>query len=542
MKNWPVGQKLGVGFGVAVLLMLGMAGLAIYELSMVHQLSEQVIEDRYPKVAFVEDAKQNIGEIVEHVTGAVLTADKQEAETRIANVEKLRHENDAVFQQLTQKLIAPEARALLDQATELRAELGKMYPTLYAQIRADQKAEALAYFGSTWQPKSDALSTKLAELGSLVEDQMTAAGHESNTLYTQARWQLGIGAVLLLVLTSSCAIWLTQLIRGPLLQAKDIATRIAGGDLTASWDKVPVHGDEIGQTLRAMRDMQGNLTQLLRDVSEKANQVSSSAEVLATASLQVAQSSQAQSESASASAAAVEQLTVSVDQLTANATEASDKATQAGQHASSGEQVVMDASRASREIETKVDEASDEILTLSENVRQIGAITVMIREVADQTNLLALNAAIEAARAGEQGRGFAVVADEVRKLAERTTVSAHEISSMVTTIQEGATRVVDAMQRNREVVGQVVTAADTATEAMTHIRSSADGVRNAVVDIRGTLQEQRGASTQVAREIEAIAQMADENSAAAESVSSTVQGLKDVAQELSQTVGKFRLA
>ncbi|MEC5397254.1 methyl-accepting chemotaxis protein [Uliginosibacterium sp. H1] len=542
MKNWPVGRKLGVGFGVAVLLMLGMAALAVYELSMVHRLSDQVIQDRYPKVALVEDAKQNIGEIVEHVTAAVLTADKQEAEARIANVEKLRQHNDGIFKQLEQTLVAADARAQLDQATAQRGELGKMYPTLYALIRADQRPEALAYFGSTWQPRSDALSTRLAELGGVVEDQMTAAGQESATLYAQARWQLGIGALVLLVLTSSCAIWLTQLIRSPLLRAKEIATRIADGDLTASWDGVPVHGDEIGQTLGAMRDMQANLTQLLRDVSDKATRVSGSAEILATASLQVAQSSQAQSESASASAAAVEQLTVSVDQLTANATEASDKAVQAGQHASSGEQVVNDASRASREIETKVDEASEEIRVLSENVRQIGAITVMIREVADQTNLLALNAAIEAARAGEQGRGFAVVADEVRKLAERTTVSAHEISSMVDTIQQGATRVVDAMQRNREVVGQVVTAAETATEAMTHIRSSADGVRNAVIDIRGTLQEQRGASTQVAREIEAIAQMADENSAAADSVSSTVQGLKNVAQELSQTVGKFRLA
>ncbi len=217
------------------------------------------------------------------------------------------------------------------------------------------------------------------------------------------------------------------------------------------------------------------------------------------------------------------------------------RAIDAGQIAARGGGEVQVATQHMGNVASSVDSTAQDIQNLSEQVQRIGGIAIVIREVADQTNLLALNAAIEAARAGEQGRGFAVVADEVRKLAERTSSSVREITATTDAIRIGAEAAVLGMQKSRSIVSEVVSTAETAVASMHGICQATEGVRSTISDISSALHEQRSASTELARSVENIAQMSEENATAVGQVAATASDLARVSSDLRSSVARFRL-
>ena len=306
--------------------------------------------------------------------------------------------------------------------------------------------------------------------------------------------------------------------------------------------RVAVDGDnEIADIGHSFNEMVGSFQELIRRVVSSTQEVLALTTQLAGSAAQVAASSSQQTDASSAMAAAMEQTRASIGQVAENSAEAHKIAEQAGELSGQGEKIVHDAAAEMSKISSSVQNSAEHIQTLGEQSAQISSIVGVIKEIADQTNLLALNAAIEAARAGEQGRGFAVVADEVRKLAERTTQSTQEIGNMIDSIQGGTGDAVRSMQEGGPRVQGGVALANQAGESMASIRDGAGRVIAAVSDITRALNEQANATQLVAESVERIVAMAEQNSAETGAIAGTAEQVESLAKNLQEMVGKFRV-
>ena len=384
-------------------------------------------------------------------------------------------------------------------------------------------------------PISDAFSK-------LVEVQLTVAKQEFDSeLAEYARIKLWVLVVLLTGSIAGIAVSLYLIehaVVRPLTRAGEAVDAMAQGDLTQALP--PATHDEIGTIIGRLASMQSSLRQLIRDIRSSVDTVGASASQLAGSSASSAEASQQQSDAASGMAAGVEQLSVSIDEVEQHAREARDVTTASGVQLDDSSRIIDDAASGIRSIADAVNATSGSIHELETLSGQISSIVGVIREIADQTNLLALNAAIEAARAGEQGRGFAVVADEVRKLAERTASSTQEIATMIAKIQQGAQRAVAEMSTGIASVNHGVQLAQKAGESVSSIRAAGAQVNQAVDGISLAIREQALAARDIAKKVEFIAQGAEENSTVVAQTAAAAQNLEALAHELGGMANRFK--
>jgi methyl-accepting chemotaxis protein len=299
--------------------------------------------------------------------------------------------------------------------------------------------------------------------------------------------------------------------------------------------------DEVGRTLRAYNELLARLRASFGEIqAASARMAKITADVDRSAS-EIAANSQAQSDASTGMAAAIEQLTVSISMVATQAQDASHYTQESRDKADQGAEVILATVSGIQTISTSVREASTRIDALRNDSESISSVANIIKEIADQTNLLALNAAIEAARAGEQGRGFAVVADEVRKLAERTTKSTHEISSLLAQMQGSAREAVDTMATAVREVDAGVESARLAGESIHGIKQGSNTVVGAVQEISEAVREQSAASTSISQRIEQIAQMTERNTAAAANTSDAVHRMSEMSQEIANTLTAYKV-
>jgi len=306
--------------------------------------------------------------------------------------------------------------------------------------------------------------------------------------------------------------------------------------------RAPVEGPlEIRNMAQSFNTMMSGFQGLVRDIGQSSQAVEAAARQLSAASSSVASASQDQSQSAMATSAAVEQMSGSIARVSDRARSTDNTASSAEQLAMQGADVVSRAVEEMQRIADSVQTSARFIETLGQQSQEISSIVNVIREISDQTNLLALNAAIEAARAGEQGRGFAVVADEVRKLAERTGQSTTEISTKISRIQEETQRAIDSMQEGSRRVGEGVDTARVAMDSMEQIRRGAIDVREAIRDISEALQEQSAASALVSGNIVSISSTATRNSGEVIAIADEASSLQRLAAGLQASSARFRV-
>ena len=350
---------------------------------------------------------------------------------------------------------------------------------------------------------------------------------------------LGLAAAAAVVIWPLVAFVVVRSFTGPLHNAVQAARAIAAFDLSKP---VPLAGnDEVGEVLAQFVIMRNNLlgnAALIRQSTRRLNGV---ARDLTSSSGISAKSAVSQSEAASGMAAAVEQLSVSIDQVGEHANEADSVARESGELSGEGGRVIHAAANEIGHIAVAVQGSAKTIRELEGYSAEISAIVGVIKEIADQTNLLALNAAIEAARAGEQGRGFAVVADEVRKLAERTGNSTQQITGMIDKVQSGARRAVEEMEASVKRVNDGVELAHKAGDSISNIQSASGRVKQAVEEINLALKEQGIAARDIAQNVERVAQMTEHGSDASRQASLVAEDVVQLSDELKRLGELFRI-
>ena len=329
---------------------------------------------------------------------------------------------------------------------------------------------------------------------------------------------------------------ITSQLGGEPTEASAVMQRAAQGDLTANLGSV-----QSGSMLGALDTMVGALRSMVGEINSGANQLVHNADHISRVSSEVAVAAERQSDATTSMAAAMEELTVSSSHISASALETEQNSQEAMRLAAEGSQRVDQASGAIRKMSETVTSASSRILALEGRISQVSSIANVIKEIAGQTNLLALNAAIEAARAGEQGRGFAVVADEVRKLAERTSSATTEIEQMIAGIQSDTSSAVEAMNAALPEVDQGVTLAAAAAEALQAIEQGARQTLERVREIADATREQSAASTSIAQRVEEISSMVESTTENIRGAADAAVGLEKIAFSLKEQIGRFRV-
>jgi methyl-accepting chemotaxis protein len=315
------------------------------------------------------------------------------------------------------------------------------------------------------------------------------------------------------------------------------AERIAANDLTV---QVTPKGDKdvLGN---AFKTMTTNLTAMIRQVTDNSTLLVSAATEIASSSEQMARGSQEQTGQTAQVSSAVEEMTATIVESSRNAGEAANQAKEAANAARAGNQVVSQTIEGMNRIAQVVQQSANTVQELAKSSDKIGEIISVIDDIADQTNLLALNAAIEAARAGEQGRGFAVVADEVRKLAERTTKATKEITDMIKGIQNDTKGAVASMEQGINEVQHGRELADKAGESLTAIATYSQKVMDMIQQIATAAEEQSAASEEIARSVEGIAKVTKENATGVEQSAAAAEQLNRQAEGLQKMVSRFKV-
>lgn len=349
---------------------------------------------------------------------------------------------------------------------------------------------------------------------------------------------LGVIGALAILVGLLAATLISRMIVGPLRSTVQQAQRVAGGDLTYS--EASSRRDEVGQLQNAMHGMTGSLRNLIGRIDGGVSQIASAADQLSAVTAQTSAGVQTQRVETEQVATAMHEMAATVQEVARNAEQASTAARQADQQARQGDLVVQDAVKQIGNLAGEVDHSAHAIEALHAESGRIGSVLEVIRAVAEQTNLLALNAAIEAARAGEQGRGFAVVADEVRALARRTHDSTEEIEGLIANLQRVAQQAVEQMQTSRDLTQRTVGLANEAGVALGRITESVSTIEQMNQQIAAAAEQQSAVAENISESVTRVRDIGDQSASATEHTASASAELARLGLELQELVRQFR--
>ncbi len=544
-KNMSIGQKLSSGFAVLALLVFLLAGFGISRLSYLNSNTHIITENLVPSIRYASEMHVALLDARRAQLAMVIARDNNDS----ADITR---RNDSVTEAKGRfaKAVADYGRLAFNATDEEQTygalqSAGEAYFSAHDQLyqavmqndsaRIDDYREGLT---RTTLEQVTQLTMTLRE----INDRIGLAMEKNSDQAYQSAKQLSVAIGLVTLIFVVLVAWyLTQQIKQPVNKLLELVGKVAAGDLAAHLDLKWFNNDELGKLAKGFGEMQGNLRNLVSEVSGSVVQLSSAAEEISAVARQSASNMNNQQHELNQLATAMNEMQATVQEVSRNTSDAASAATQVSSSAELGANTVNDSIKRIEQVAGAIESTAVVIRQLGDDSRNIGMVLEVIRGIAEQTNLLALNAAIEAARAGEQGRGFAVVADEVRTLAKRTQDSTSQINTIIAELQQRAEQAGTTMQQSQEMMNSTVSTAREAGLSISEISNSVESISHMNIQIATATEEQGAVSEELNRNVVNISHASEEVAAGATQMAQACNDLNHLANQLQEMVRRFRV-
>lgn len=539
IRQLSIGIRLALTFVLAAVLFVVLGVFSLLQLNSLNQQIIEIDEVLVPKQIILGDMNSeflrlrvNLGNVVTNLMGSRQQEFRDAAQAALERI--------AVAKQEYLDLIDNAAdRAAFEAYETAEAEYLAMVDQLYGYIDDRQFAMVSDLRNDEMAPAGSAISGLIRELIAVEDERVSAASIQADIVYDRALLTI-VAAVIALVVVLALTAWaLTRSITSPLRSAVHLADAIADNDLTTT---ISNSGrDEVSQLVTAMSRMQNALRETLAQISSSSDQLASSSEELSAVTDESTQNLRRQNEEIEQAATAVNELTAAIEEVASNASGTAEESHEAENQTRVGLEKVSGTVAAIERLAKAIGDTASNMEALASKVSDVGSVLDVIRGIAEQTNLLALNAAIEAARAGEAGRGFAVVADEVRALASRTADSTKEIETIIDAVESGTDQAVTAMRDSNTSATNTLEAGRDAGDALQAIAALIEKINERNTASASAAEQQAQVAREVDRNLVSIRDIAAQNTTGAEETRSSSKELARLAEGLNQVVSRFKV-
>jgi methyl-accepting chemotaxis protein len=538
IRQLSIGVRLTLTFVLAAALFVVLGVFSLLQLNNLKAQINEVEEILMPKQIMLSDISNdflllrvNISNLVANLMGAGEKQYREAAEAVIVDINAAREAYEGMIDSAEEEAAFSryeEAQtAYLEQIGQLFNLINGFEFKMVSDLRQDIA------------PAEVEISQLLRELIALQEQRVSAASQLADATYSQALLTIGSAIGALIVLLALAAWALTRSITGPLDNAVELADAIADNDLTS--DITNSGKDEVTQLVAAMARMQHALRETLAQISSSSAQLATSSEELNTVTNDSTNNMRRQNEEIEQAATAVNELTAAIEEVATSANGTAEESHEAESQTRVGLEKVNGTVSAIERLARAIGDTAGNMETLATKVSDVGSVLDVIRGIAEQTNLLALNAAIEAARAGEAGRGFAVVADEVRALASRTADSTKEIEDIISAVETGTEQAVSAMRDSNTNATNTLEAGRDAGTALQAIAALIEKINERTTTSASAAEEQAQVAREVDRNLVSIRDIAVKTANGAEETLASSKELAGLADDLNQVVSRFKV-
>ena len=539
IRRMNISSRSAAGFGLIGLMVLALGLFALKQMAEMRKESNDVDQNWLPSIVSLSSLNAGM-QRTRALTMRMVMLNSDEARAATAQVlGKLIADVSLAKAEYEKLLTTADEKAAYDRFKTAHALYMAEQRKVVELASQGAREKAMDVMNGSISEHADGMTKALLDLQRINGEEAGHAADRALAAYETAFSWVIITIIMAALVTVALAVLFTRSIVRPLNQALQVAEAVAAGDLTRD---VAIEGnDEPARLLVALKAMQSNLRNTVQGISDSSNQLASAAEELNTVTEDSTRGLHEQNHEIEQAATAVNEMTAAVDEVARNAVATSEASRESDATAQQGRQQVIRTVESIDLLAGDVTTTATQVEQLAGQVRDISKVLDVIRSIAEQTNLLALNAAIEAARAGEAGRGFAVVADEVRALAHRTQQSTQEIEQMIGDVHQGTDRAVQAMQASNQRARSTLDVARAAGEALDDITRAISQISERNLVIASASEEQAQVAREVDRNLINIRDLSLQSSAGANQTSAASQELARLAISLNELVARFRI-